>query len=334
MTEPCVIMAATIAFGMGIDKSNVRWIIHYNLPKNIEGYYQEIGRAGRDGLPAEAMALYGMGEVRQYRQWIEESEAPDEQKRIERQKLSALVALCEAPRCRRVSLLGYFGEQAEPCGRCDLCDGGIETFDGTELAQKALSAILRTRELFGMEHLISVLRGEVTEMVTKHRHDELPTFGVGAEHSRKAWRAIYRQLYAAGLANMDMARFGRWTVTEAGWQVLRGQAQVALRQDALAAADATGGRRRKAPRPELDDLAARADAGLLAALKDLRRRLAKEKGVPAYVVFSDRTLLEMAAAAPHDLEGLGRLHGVGEKKLERYGESFLEVIRRTGMDAA
>ena len=326
--EDGLIVVATVAFGMGVDKPDVRFVFHLDLPKNIEGYYQEIGRAGRDGLPAAAMALYGMGEVRQYRQWIEESEAPDEQKRIERQKLSALVALCEAPRCRRVSLLAYFGETAEPCGHCDLCEGAVETFDGTRDAQMALSAIVRTRELFGMEHLISVLRGEVTEMVTKHRHDELPTFGVGTQHSRKAWRAVYRQLYAAGYANMDMARYGRWTVTEAGWRVLRSQEEVQLRRDALAAADATGSARKRAPRPDLDDLSARADATLLAALKDLRRNLAREKGVPAYVIFPDRTLLEIAAAQPHDLDALGALHGVGAKKLTQYGEAFLDLIRK------
>ena len=204
LQEDGLVMVATVAFGMGIDKPDVRFVAHANLPKSIEAYYQEIGRAGRDGLAASTLTLYGLDDMRLRRQQIEESEAPDEQKRVERRKLDALIALCEAPHCRRQTLLAYFGENAPPCGNCDLCAEGVELVDGTILAQKALSAIARTGERFGAEHLIALLRGQATDRMTQLNHHRLPTFGVGSDISANAWRAIFRQLYAGGVIALSM----------------------------------------------------------------------------------------------------------------------------------
>jgi ATP-dependent DNA helicase RecQ len=307
---------------MGIDKPDVRFVCHADLPANVEAYYQEIGRAGRDGLPADTLTLYGLGDMQLRRVQIEQSETPDERKRVDRQRLNALLALAEAPRCRRQTLLAYFGESSQPCGNCDLCQDGVERFDATIDAQKAMSAIVRTGERFGTEHLVAILVGERTDNVARYTHDRLPTFGVGKDKRAVEWRSIFRQLSATGLIQQDFVEHGRWTVTDAGWQVLKGNQTIELRRDSAAAKPS-----RREKRASAAAAVGEADAALLAALKDLRTRLAKAQRVPAYVVFSDRTLIELATHRPDGARAMREIHGVGDAKLERYGAAFLEVIQ-------
>jgi ATP-dependent DNA helicase RecQ len=312
---------------MGIDKPDVRFVCHADLPQNVEAYYQEIGRAGRDGLPAATLTLYGLDDMRLRRVQIEESDAPEARKRIERQRFNALVALCESPRCRRQTLLAYFGEQAEPCGRCDLCEGGVSVFDGTIEAQKAMSAMLRTGERFGSEHLVGILTGAETEAIRRYGHDRLPTYGVGKDRSANQWRSILRQIYAAGLTSLDIAEHGSWSLTERGRRVLRGEDRVELRSDITMVR--TSARKRAAAAAEaLPEALPEADTGLLKALKALRTTLAKAQGQPAYVIFPDRTLIELAARRPGTREQLLSIHGIGEAKLKRYGQAFLDVVLR------
>ena len=324
--EDGVVMTATVAFGMGIDKPDVRFVCHADLPANVEAYYQEIGRAGRDGLAADTLTLYGMGDMQLRRMQIEQGDSPDERKRIERQRLNALLALAEAPRCRRQTLLAYFGESSDPCGNCDLCQEGVERFDGTIDAQKAMSAILRTGERFGVEHLVALLRGERTENILKFNHDRLPTFGVGADRRSVEWRSIFRQLSATGLIAQDLAEHGRWWVTDEGWRVLKGEARIELRKELAAPAGKASRRDKRAA--EASAITSDDDAALLAALKTLRTKLAQAQKVPAYVVFSDRTLIELATHRPASLGAMREVHGVGDTKLERYGAAFLEVLQK------
>ncbi|MCR4304643.1 MAG: RecQ family ATP-dependent DNA helicase [Gallionella sp.] len=332
--EEGVVMVATVAFGMGIDKPNVRFVAHLDLPKSMEGYYQETGRAGRDGLPANAWLAYGLGDVVAMRQMIDSGEAPEERKRLERQKLDALLGYCESTTCRHQTILRYFGEEHPGnCGECDNCLEPVDTWDATQAAQMALSCAYRTGQRFGAGHLSDVLIGKSTERVEKFNHQRLSTFGIGKELNAAQWSSVYRQLVASGLLEADIAAYGGLKLSEAARPVLRGEQSVWLRRDADPAilkarrkaqrGERTGQRNDKAREP----FAGANDDSLWLALKAKRTQLAREQGVPPYVIFHDSTLLEILNQRPATLDEMAQVSGVGQAKLARYGEAFLGVLK-------
>ncbi|MEP7184574.1 MAG: DNA helicase RecQ [Rhodanobacter sp.] len=335
LREEGVVMVATVAFGMGIDKPDVRFVAHLDLPRSIEGYYQETGRAGRDGLPAEAWMIYGLSDVVTMSQMIAQSESADERKRVERQKLETLLAYAEATDCRRQLLLGAFGEiYPGPCGHCDNCIAPPKTWDATVPAQKALSAVYRTGQRFGSGHVISVLRGEESERVLSLNHHQLSTFGIGADMDDKQWRSIFRQLLAAGLLEADAEGYGTLRLSSASRGVLSGGQSVKLREDAR---PERSSRRRRDSKLITGEKSSGGSLGIESyeqstwdALRALRTQLAKQQGVPPYVVFHDATLLSMLRAMPTTEDELATISGVGEAKLKRYGRDFLTVINAAG----
>ena len=327
LREEGVIIVATIAFGMGIDKPDVRFVAHLNLPKSLEAYYQETGRAGRDGLPADAWMAYGLQDVITLRQMMESSDADEQHKRVERHKLDAMLGFCELTTCRRQALLAYFGDQRDdPCGNCDTCLEPVESWDATVVAQKALSTVHRTGQRFGVAYLIDVLMGKDDERIQRFGHHQQSTFGIGTELDANQWRGVFRQLIARGLLAVDLEGHGGLHLTDRCRPVLRGEAQLMLRQEV-----------KPEKRKKVDRKAARfvdeSDRALWEALRKKRLELAEEQGVPPYVIFHDATLAEMISYRPETLDQMSRISGVGERKLEAYGDSFLGVIREQGNGA-
>ena len=327
LREDGIVVCATIAFGMGIDKPDVRFVAHMDLPKSLEGYYQETGRAGRDGLPADAWMIYGLSDLVTLAQFIQQSDADEARKRLERAKLDALLAFAESTRCRRQQLLAYFGETLErPCGNCDNCLDPPATWDATEAAQKALSCVYRTGQRFGVGYLIDVLLGKENERIQAQRHDHLSVHGIGTELDARQWRGVFRQLVARGLLSPDLEGYGTLRLTAAAHPVLRGQEIVHLRREpdraqrrASRHADASGTRHSLDIAPH--------EEPLWNALRDMRAKLAREQGVPAYVIFHDATLYAMLRERPKNREALATISGVGALKLERYGARFLTVLQ-------
>jgi ATP-dependent DNA helicase RecQ len=317
--EDGIVMVATIAFGMGIDKPDVRFVAHLDLPKSVEGYYQETGRAGRDGLPADAWMAYGVQDVIQLRRMIDESEAGEAQKRIQAAKLDAMLALCETAECRRVRLLGYFGEAAGPCGNCDTCLDPPAIFDGSVAAQQLLSCVYRTGQRFGALHLIDVLRGEATPKVAQRAHDKLSVFGIGRERNAREWRAIVRQCISLGLLEIDHDAYGALRLAGESRAVLKGERSVALRAWREP-------RRSARVKPSREPLSGPAHE-LFERLRAWRVEAARRHGVPAYVIFHDATLREIARMRPSSLDTLRGISGIGARKLEAYGEEIVGLVR-------
>ncbi|MFD2643243.1 DNA helicase RecQ [Pseudomonas japonica] len=324
LNEEGLIMVATIAFGMGIDKPNVRFVAHLDLPKSLEAYYQETGRAGRDGLPADAWMAYGLQDMVMLKQMLQNSEGDERHKRIEQHKLDAMLALCEETRCRRQALLRYFDEELpQPCGHCDNCVDGVQTWDATEAARQALSAIYRTGQRYGVGHLVDVLLGKDNEKVRNFGHEKLSVYGVGKSRSESEWRSLFRQLVARGLVDVDLDGYGGLRLSDTCRPLLRGEVTLELRRDLKPQTSSKGSSSGGSPASQL----VRGDEReQWEALRTLRRKLAEEHGVPPYVIFPDSTLLEMLRSQPTSLAEMARVSGVGARKLERYGEAFLEVL--------
>ncbi|WP_446830579.1 DNA helicase RecQ [Candidatus Foliamicus sp.] len=327
-----VIVVATIAFGMGIDKPDVRFVAHCDLPKSVEAYYQETGRAGRDGAPAEAWMSYGLQDVVRLRQMVDDSEAGEEHKRVQRARLNALVAWCEITQCRRSALLAYFGEQYPgECGNCDICLNPPKTFDGTLPAQKFLSCAVRAGQRFGAAHLIDVLRAKETDKVRRHGHQSLSTWGIGTDLSVRQWHAVARQLVALGFARVDAARHGALVLTPQARPLLRGEQSVQLREELRPSVATVRAKSARRAQPEGLELRSE-DEPLWEALRQCRKELAEEAGVPPYVIFHDSTLKELVRLRPDSPQAMLEVHGVGQAKLDRYGGAFLDVI--AGISAA
>ncbi len=318
LREEGVIVVATIAFGMGIDKPDVRFVAHLDLPKTVESYYQETGRGGRDGEPTDAWMIYGLQDVIKLRQMMEGSGGSEEHKRAEQHRLNAMLGLCEITSCRRQVLLNYFGDDLpEPCGNCDNCLEPVDTWDGTEAARMALSAVYRTGERFGVKHVVDVLLGSETEKITQHGHDKLPTYGIGKAIDNNQWSSVFRQLVARGFVCVDMERFGALRLEEKCRPLLRGDEQIELRRDI---------KKKEAKRLTKTFLSEDIDSALWESLRECRRELAAEQGIPPYIIFHDRTLQEMCVTVPQTMEQFGLLGGVGERKLDKYGPTFLQAI--------
>ena len=321
--EDGLIVVATIAFGMGIDKPDIRYVIHADLPKSIEGYYQEIGRAGRDGEPAETMTLYGADDIRLRRSQIDEGLASNDRKKADHGRLNALLGLAEARRCRRRVLLRYFGDDIKTCNNCDLCDAPPILFDGTKHVRMALSAILRTEERYGAGYLIDILRGKLTDKIKQNGHEQLPTFSIGEDYSKSEWQGVFRQMMGYDLIRPDIERFGAFRMTEMARPILRDEQKIELRKDTII---------KEVRKTKVKSLVAEEDETLFSALKSKRRFLAEALNAPAYVVFADAVLMEMARSRPSSLDEFSKLSGVGAVKLERYGKAFLEVINNDFQD--